>query len=308
MARIAPYLTVVAVLFAASAALADEVRLSTGEVLHGTIVERNDTSVILDHPVLGRLVIPVAQTAAASPTAEPTPAAATAPAAPVATPAPSPWKFSAELGASGSSGNTDQSDLHAAIGALYEDDVRRLKADAGWATSKTDGDKTKNQQFVEATHDWLFNDSPWSVFATGRMDWDEFQDWDRRATVGGGVGYLAVKQDDLSVRLRAGLVFTREWGSSDPDREDWRPEGLLGAEANWKLNETNTIEAKATWYPDLHDTGEYRIVTSAAWSVKLSTESALSLKLGAEDEYDSHAEEPFDSNDFRWFAALLYEF
>lgn len=306
--RVTAIAVVLTVSAAAPAAFAEEFRLSTGETIRGTVVERNEAVVILDHPVLGRLVIPVPQIVAAPET----PAAPAAPAAPSAPepapPPPSPWKFRAELGASGSDGNTDQSDLRAAIGALYEDEARRFKASAAWLTSKTDGDKTKDQQYVEATHDWLFKDSPWSVFATGRMDWDEFQDWDRRATVGGGAGYLAVDDEDFKLRFRAGLVGTREWGSTDEDREDWRPEGLLGVEADWKINETNSIEAKSTYYPDFDDAGEYRLVSSAAWSVRLSKESSLSLKLGVEDEYDSHNENPFEKNDFRWFVALLYEF
>lgn len=294
-------------------ALAEEVELVTGEKLRGTLVERTDAQVVLDHPVLGRLFIPAYQLKAAAPaTAAPgKPAApgesAATPAAP-APPAPPPWKFRAELGASGSSGNTDQSDLHAAIGAVYEDEKRKFKASAGWLKSETDDEKTKDQQYVEATHDWLFKDSPWSVFVTGRMDWDEFQDWDRRATVGGGAGYLLVKSETLEMRLRAGLVGTREWGSTDEDREDWRPEGLFGGELTWKATETSTVEAKSTWYPDFDDTGERRIVSSASWAVKLAKDSGLSLKVGVEHEYDSHNEDPFDTEDVRYFAALLWEF
>lgn len=276
----------------AAAGRADEVKLATGETLKGTIVSQDDHATVLDHPVLGRLTIPAAQIAPPPPPAPPEPA----------------WKVRAELGASGSTGNNDQSDLHAAISALHATEDGRLKLGAGWATAKTDGDKTKDQKYVEGTYDFLFRDSPWSVFATGRLDWDEFQDWDRRASVGLGAGYEAVKEKDMSLRLRAGIAETREWGASDPDRDSWRPEGLLGAELTWTLNEIHSIEAKTTWYPDLQDSGEYRLVSSASWSIRLSQSSSVSLKLGVEDEYDTHNEDPFEKNDFRYFVALLVEF
>ena len=276
----------------ANVGLADEVKLATGETLKGTIVSQDAATTVLDHPVLGRLTIPAAHIAPPAPAPEPPPA----------------WKVKAELGASGTRGNNDQSDLHAAISALHETESGRIKASAGWATSETDGDKTKDQKFVEGTYDFLFQDSPWSAFATGRLDWDEFQDWDRRASVGLGAGYEVVKAKDVSLRLRAGLAETREWGGSDPDREDWRLEGLLGAELTWTLNDVHSIEAKSTWYPDLEDAGEYRLLSSASWSIRLSRSSSISLKLGVEDEYDTHNEDPFEKNDFRYFVALLVEF
>lgn len=292
--RIAALLPVVLVAAGtvAGTALADEVKLVTGETLKGTIVSRDDGGVVLDHPVLGRLTIGRTQIEPPAPPPPPPPA----------------WKFRAELGASGSSGNTDQSDLHAAVSALHEDETSRFKAGAGWATSENDGDETKDQKYAEAIYDWKFRDSPWSAFATGRVDWDEFQDWDRRATVGAGAGLSLVDEATVKLRVRAGLATTREWGGSDPDREDWRLEGLIGAEASWQINERTAIEAKSTWYPDLDDGGEHRVVSSAAWTVKLAEAAALSLKLGIEHEYDSHNEDPFETSDFRWFAALLFEF
>ena len=140
------------------------------------------------------------------------------------------------------------------------------------------------------------------------MDWDEFQDWDRRGSLGAGVGYLAVDQDALKLRLRAGLNAAREWGASNADDNRWRPEALAGAELNWKINETNTFDAKAIVYPDLRDSGKYRVLSEAGWSIKLAKDSGLSLKLGVADEYDTHREAPFKKNDLRFFAALLYEF
>ena len=49
------------------------------------------------------------------------------------------------------------------------------------------------------------------------------------------------------------------------------------------------------------------MVGTAAWSIKLSTDG-LSLKLGIEDEYDTHREDPFEKSDLKYFLALLYEF
>lgn len=273
----------------AAPSFADDVKLVTGETLKGTVVSRDASGIVLDHPVLGRITIPNDQ---------------------VAPPAPPPpaWKFRVEVGASGSSGNTDQSDLHAAIAAVNDTDTGTLHAAGGWLKSETDDETTKNQQYVEAIYDFKIDDSRWSPFVQGRLDWDEFQAWDRRGTVGAGVGYLLVDDADFKARARAGLAFTKEWGSGEPHAAGWRPEGLAGAEFTWKVDGRNTVEGKATYYPDLDAGGEYRLVGSLSWAVRLSDETALSLKVGVEDEYDTHKEDPFEKNDFRYFAAILWEF
>lgn len=302
-------LVLVSAPFLAASAFADEVVLVTGEKLTGTITSSDGTHVVLEHPVLGRLVIPRSKLHPSAPSPDAIPAAPPAPVAPPAPPAPpNPWKFKVEAGVSGSAGNTEQSDLHAAISAVLDDDERKIQAKAAMTRSETEGVKTKEQSFIEATHDWKFKDSPWTVFVTGRGDFDRFQDWDERASLGAGAGYLLFDEKTFKARARGGLAATREWGSSDPDREDWRPEALIGGEATWLANDTNTIEVKTTVYPDLDETGEFRWISSAAWSIKLSKESSVSLKLGVENEYDSHREAPFDENDFKYFAALLWEF
>jgi len=274
------------------AARADDVEVATGEKLKGTIVSRDANSGVLDHPVLGRLTIPVEKLKPEAPPAPP----------------PSPWKFRVELGASGSQGNVDQSALHAAVGAVLDDDARRFKADLVYSRAKVEGTKTEDKTYLEVTHDWKIKDSKWSVFATGRMDWDKFQSWDRRATIGAGAGYAVSDTDELKARLRAGLAGTKEWGGEDPDDNKWRPEALFGGEAAWKVNETNLIEARVTYYRDLDETNKYRIISSLAWSVKLAKDSPLSLKVGCEDEYDTHRSSPYDTNDFRYFVAIVAAF
>ncbi len=279
----------VVTLGALGVARADDVELVTGEKLTGTIVSRDAEKIVLDHPVLGRLTIPVSQL---KPPAPP----------------PPPWKFKAELGASGSRGNVDQSDLHAAIGAVLDDDARRLKMDLVHTQAKTGGTKTADNTYFEAIHDWKIKDSPWSAFATGRLDWDRFQDWSSRASIGAGAGYALSDTKDLKARVRAGMAATREWGGSESKNNHWRPEATLGGDATWNLNETNTIEGQITYYRDLKETSDYRMLGSIAWSVKLAKDSPLSLKFGLEDEYDTHRDAPFKKNDLRYFAALVCTF
>ena len=49
---------IMALFLLVSRAAADEVKLTTSDVLHGTVVEQTDEHVVLEHPVLGSLSIP----------------------------------------------------------------------------------------------------------------------------------------------------------------------------------------------------------------------------------------------------------
>lgn len=299
-------MSILVVLAAAGAAIADDVVLSSGEVLKVSNVHRHDGRVEMDHPVLGHLNLAEADVTTVHGPDAGTPAPQPAPAAPVAPADAGPqWKYRAELGINGQSGNERSRDLRAAIGALLETPEARWKFEAVYLESKTDGERTKHNWYAQGLHDWLFKDSPWLAFVTARYDRDEFQAWDARLSVGAGVGYRLIDEKDLQVRLRAGLNETREY--EGPNDGDWRLEGLLGAEASWQINEAQSLEGSVTYYPDLQESGEYRVVGTAAWSIKLSTDG-LSLKLGIEDEYDTHREDPFEKSDLKYFLALLYEF
>jgi putative salt-induced outer membrane protein len=297
-------LAALALAFAGAFAWADDVKLSSGEVLKVTNVSAAGGRVQMDHPVLGHLdlaadqVVEIVRADGAKLTG------AGAPVPPVVAPPPK-WKFKAELGVTGTSGNTRTQDLRAAIGALLETPDERWKFDGVYSRSKTDGETTAKNWYLAGLHDWLFHDSPWLLFATARYDWDAFQSWDSRISVGVGAGYTVIDTEKTKARLRAGFNETREKGG--PNDGDWRPEGMLGAEATHKLTSNQTLEGTIQWFPDLQNSGEYRVVATAAWSVKL-TDNGLSLKAGVEDEYDTHRESPYKREDVKYFLALLYEF
>jgi putative salt-induced outer membrane protein YdiY len=287
--------------FTGAVAWSDEVRLLSGETLTVTDVKTENGRVTMIHPVLGRLDVPATQVTEIKRTdgtkvsgyGEPIPEP------------PPKWKFRAELGLNGTSGNTRTQDLRAAIGALLETPSERWKFDAVYLRSKTDGEVTKKNWYVAGLHDWLFKDSPWLLFAQARYDWDEFQEWDSRVSAGVGVGYTVINTEQTKGRLRAGFFETMEKGGSNDG--EWRPEGMLGAEATHQLSKSQSIEGAITWFPDLQNSGEYRIVASASWSIKL-TDNGLSLKAGVEEEYDTHREDPYEREDVKYFVALLYEF
>ena len=304
-------LAAVALAAFAAPARADVVRLHTGDVLTGDVVSDDGTTVVLDNPVLGMLelaathVATVERGVSAPPPALAGTVGVSSTVATAEPPDEGGWKWSVEAGVSGSEGNTETSDLHAAIKGVLDNADGTLSLGAGYARGETADEKNKDEQHVEGQYDWKIEDSRWFPFVRARMDWDDFQDWDRRASVAGGVGYRVIEDDTTKLTFRVGLAGTREWGGED---DGWRLEGLLGGDWEWKISETQTFGWSTTVYPDLEDSGEYRALTDIGWSVKLDTVDNLSFKLGVHHEYDTHRESPFERDDLKYFGALLYEF
>jgi putative salt-induced outer membrane protein YdiY len=287
----------------APAPATDTITLTTGESLTGKVVSRTEKEVVFEHSVLGKLTIPASGVRqAASASGQPVPVA----------PEPPPaWKYTGELGVNGTKGTVDNQDLRAAVEALYESTEHRWKFTAGYQRSKTEDAVTKQNGHVDGLKDFLYPGSPWFWFLTARQDWDDFQIWDSRFSGGAGVGYTAYDTPDFKLRFRAGPNYVREFGVDEvrfPDHEDSRWEAMIGAESEWQINEAQKLEGTVTYYPDLSESGEYRVVGSLAWSINLNESGSLAFKLGLEDEYDTHREDPIEKNELKYFAALLFKF
>lgn len=309
-------------------AAADQVTLISGDVLNGSIVERTDRSLVLDHPLFGRMVIPSEQVASTMTTAKleaaqqaaeeateqqaeapPTDETAEAPqdeTTEAIEPEPEPeWKSRFTLAGSGSFGNTDSQSLTTKVRSVRESKETITSFDAAYFFGSRSGDRNENRFTAGVRNDWLIPESRWFYFADARYDYDEFQGWDHRASGHVGLGYELIKEKDVSLKLRAGLGAVKEWGSED---DDIRPEALLGADFSWRISDNQQLVASSTIYPDLEDTGEFRAVNSAEWNALLDAENNLSLTAGLLHEYQSEVDEGIDENDLKVYVGLSFDF
>ena len=305
---VAVFVTAASIIVPAATAASDEILLTGGDRLVGEIIERTDDVVVLSHPVLGRLEVPVGaivRIVSDGDDHEPGDPAVPAPAAPDAPPPPPAWTSRFRLGAGGSFGNTDTQTVQAAAAATRETDHARTTLDAAYYFGSSDGDRTDNRFSAGIEHDWLRPDSRWFSFASARYDFDEFQSWEHRLGGHAGVGYEAWSTERLDLRLRAGGGVVKELGSRD---EDLRPEGLLGADLAWRITARQSLEVGTRFHPDLGDVGEFRAVSSVSWSWLVNDEAKMSLHTGVEHEYQSVVDPGNDHNDWRIVAGLQFDF
>ncbi len=294
------------------AAASDEILLTGGDRLVGEIIERTGDVVVLSHPVLGRLEVPVGAIVRIvsddkDDDRKPGDPVVPSPAAPDAPPPPAPpaWTSRFRLGAGGSFGNTDTQTFNADATATRKRDDARTTLDAAYRFGSSDGDRTDNRFSAGIEHDWLRPDSRWFSFASARYDFDEFQSWEHRFGGHAGLGYEVWDTERLSLILRAGGGVVQELGSRD---EDLRPEGLLGADLAWQMSARQSLEVGTRFHPDLADAPEFRTVSSISWSWLVNDEAKMSLHTGVEHEYQSVVDPGKDHNDWRIIAGLQFDF
>jgi putative salt-induced outer membrane protein YdiY len=299
-----------AIIAAIHSAYAATVSLTSGDRLSGSIVSATPEAITLKHPLLGELVLPRDEIATLIPDPE-----ATASAQPVesevAAQVPdlldtswfSDWKQRLTIGVTGAAGKSENQKINASYTAEFEDENTRWSHETAYYRNEDEGSLSDNSFKSLLNRDWLQPGSPWFEFAGVRFDWDEFQDWDTRFTGNGGVGYEFVSNDRYRLLGRAGLGANQTFG----DREEFTIEGLLEIDATWRISAMQTLAFTNTFHPSLTDSGEYRNLTTLAWTLDLNEASGLGMKIGLSNDYDSLGVDASDKNDFKYTAALVWE-
>jgi putative salt-induced outer membrane protein YdiY len=303
-------------------ATAETIKLDDGDVINAPIISRAGGVVTIDHPTLGEVAIPREKIAAiyedpdAMAAAEAEAAAADKAAALEAERAADDglfgtgifkgWNRRLELGLTGAEGNSQNINFRTAFHTDYEDDEDRWIFDTVYRASKSDGTTTENKFYAQLTKDWLFPEEKYFVFANGRYDWDEFQDWDSRWSGFLGAGYQFLDDEKWNVRGRAGLGGNQEMGGAQGD--EFTLEALLGVEADYKINEDQSIAFTNYFYPSLEDAADFRNVTTLDYVIAIDKDKGIDLKIGIANEHDSSAPATTKKNDFTYYISLVWKF
>lgn len=216
------------------------------------------------------------------------------------------WTHNVDIGFNGAEGNSDNFSIRGGVGAKRE--ATDMVTAAGINYKYAQQDDTKNQSRGEAfvKNDYIWQDSKWGFFWQGKLEYDEFQDWDWRASFVMGPSYTFVKNDRTLFRARAGLGASYEFGGQADEK--LIPEAMLGFDWEHKLTERQKLYLTAEWYPSLDDFPDYRAFIKGGWEIMVDPEANMFLKLGFEDRYDHSPGDGRKKNDFEYFGTLSWVF
>jgi hypothetical protein len=216
------------------------------------------------------------------------------------------WKRNVELGLNGSEGNTENLSVRGLVAGARTSSTMETKADIGYFYARDGSTKTKSRGEANLFNNWIFGDSPWGFFAQARLEYDEFQKWQWRASGFLGPSYTFIKDDRTLLRGRAGIGGAYEFGK-DAD-EEFTLEAMLGLDWEHKLSERTKLYATIEYYPSLEDFPDYRLYGKAGIEVLVDPELGMSLRAGIVDRYDASPGDGRKRNDLEYFAALAWTF
>lgn len=215
------------------------------------------------------------------------------------------WELSLSAGVTGTEGNTRSQAFNFQFRADKETPRHRWLWDNKYFFNRSEGERTQNEAHSRLTKDWLIPSRQWFLFARAIYTFDEFRAWDHRGSLFGGAGYDFVRTDDLAITGRLGAGVTRTWVNV----HETTPEGLIGLELlRWRITENQRLTASSTLYPNLEDLPRNRVVSNIEWTISMAQVDGLSLKFGAEHEYESRTVGDVDHHDLTYYGALQYDF
>lgn len=218
------------------------------------------------------------------------------------------WSTSASLGFTLTQGNTDSILLTANIDTVRKWDQDQFKMGASGAygerdTTSSPGKVVDNQKVLGyAQYDKLFSKK---LYAYGRVDGlhDRIADIDYRVSLGAGVGYYFIRneQTELSVEVGPSYVFEKKGGDSR-DYAGMR----VGQEFSHKFNDRVRVWEKQEYVPELGDFGNF--IWNAEAGVETKMVGNLSLRSYIQNTYVNEPSPGRKSNDFKFVTGIGYTF
>ncbi len=200
------------------------------------------------------------------------------------------WRFAAGLGGTRSSGNAKSTSLNITAEALRITDNSKLNL-AGRALYAESNDKvTASNQALGAQYDLDFTRL---LFGFGKVDYlrDRPANIDSRQSTYGGIGYHVFRTDDHSWDLSGGVGYTEDRYVNPAKvagalRTSYgRTEGVVSESSTHKVTSTTSLRQKLGIFPNLKDSGQYRVVFDGGLSVAIN--SSISMTAGVTYRHDS---------------------
>jgi len=176
------------------------------------------------------------------------------------------WRGFFDSGLALTSGNAETTTFSNAAGATRETqrDKINLYFTSVYATAETFNPATE-EAFSATTANAIRGGTRYEVNINDKMftfgfvdlEFDEFQALDLRNVIGGGLGYHIIKNERTTFDFFGGASYNQEFFENDITRRS--AEIVLGETLSYQLNGRTSFNERFAVYPNMSETGEYRM-------------------------------------------------
>ncbi|TWU00567.1 hypothetical protein Pla108_15190 [Botrimarina colliarenosi] len=197
---------------------------------------------------------------------------------------PAPWDSGIEFGLNGASGTSESLSFRAGGFMKRKADDYKLSSSLYYNKNQSNGIEVQSNALLDVRYDWLFGDSPWTIFVMNQTFYDEFQAFDVNVNANAGFGYEWIDEEWTKLTTSIGTGGSREFGGPD---SEWVPEAQFGFNYELQIGGNQKFYAKADWFPEWENFNQYRVLADVGMEFELNQPSNMSLKISATDRYDA---------------------
>ena len=182
------------------------------------------------------------------------------------------WNGTANIGLSLTQGNSETTNLAMGLAAARTSprDKISVHATSLFARNTVNGISSTTANAIRGGGRYDINLGRRSFgFGTGDLEFDEFQKLDLRMTLGGGLGWHAIKTEQTAFDVYGGGAYTKEYFSTDLRRSSG--EILVGQDFAHQVSKRFAIKERFVFMPNMSDTGEYRFNFDLSLVTNLNT-------------------------------------
>lgn len=220
------------------------------------------------------------------------------------------WKGKGELGGFRATGNTDNTGITTSLMAESTGIDWRHKVTGRVDYQRSNGVTTREQFLGRYEPNFNVSDR-FYVFALAQFERDRFQGFSARYAVSGGVGYQALKKDDIQLSMKIGPAYrVTEFVDG---RNESRIAGLVGLDFDWNMTDRLKLTQNTNAVAETGGSA-IAIIDSRNTSIDLITglnakiNNSLSARFSYAIEYDSNPPPGAVQTDTLSRMTLIYDF
>lgn len=220
------------------------------------------------------------------------------------------WKGKGELGGFRATGNTDNTGITTSLTAERTGIDWRHKLTGRLDYQRANGITNREQYLGRYEPNFNVSDR-FYVYALAQYESDRFQGFSARYAVSGGVGYQALKKDDVQLSMKAGPAYrVTEFVDG---RNESRIAGLIGIDFDWTITDrlkltqdTNAVAETGSSAIAIIDSRNTSIDLITGLNAKIN--NSLSARFSYAIEYDSNPPPGAVQTDTLSRVTLVYDF
>lgn len=216
------------------------------------------------------------------------------------------WRGTLGAGMTAASGNTESTTVNVSTDAVKETEYDKLSGylQALYGTREANGGSERTSELVR-TGARYNRDTDRVLFGFGSLDFERngLIDLKLRSVFAGGIGAHILKREDFTFDVSTGPAYNREdYDALTRDAVEW----LVGEESVHRITPGVSFRQRLTYYANLRDTGEYRLIFDAGFVFEITKRWNATITLN--DRYQSNPLPGVNKNDVLLVTGFQYAF